>query len=197
MTYSLQNVAVFCGSSVGKNPAFMEAAIALGKELSARRIGLVYGGGSVGLMGILADTVLAAKGSVIGVIPQALDNREITHLELTELHIVDSMHARKALMAAKANAFIALPGGYGTLDELLETITWLQLGIQVKPIAIYNVNGYFDPLLDLFQRMVDEGFISQYGRTLVTVGKSPAEVLDLLASFEPANHQPKWTNLAL
>ena len=150
---------VFCGSRTGARPEFVAAARALGKELAARHIGLVYGGASIGVMGAIADAVLAGEGEAIGVIPHGVFEREVAHTALTELHVVHSMHARKALMAEKSDAFLALPGGLGTFDELFEVLTWRQIGIHDKPIGLLDVEGYFSDTLRLIQRAQDEGFL--------------------------------------
>jgi len=182
----LANICVFCGSSTGENPAYAAAAVELGAELVRRGIGLVYGGGRVGLMGLLADTVLSAGGRVTGVIPRMLVEREVGHNGLTELIVVESMHARKAEMAARADAFIALPGGFGTLEEYCEAVTWTQLGLQHKPAGLLNVAGFFTPLLAMFDRAVAEGFITPANRGIVVVGTAVPELLDALMAWSPA-----------
>jgi uncharacterized protein (TIGR00730 family) len=173
----VKNVCVFCGSRTGRNDVFARSAAELGRKLAQRGIGIVYGGGHVGLMGVLADAALAAGGRVIGVIPQALADREVAHHGLTELHVVNSMHERKALMADLSDAFIALPGGYGTLDEFCEIITWAQLGIHDRPIGLLNVEGYYDQLLALFDGAVAHDFISSQNRTLVRDASTADELL--------------------
>ncbi len=178
-------VCVFAGSSLGKQPIYQEEALKLGRALVARGLGLVYGGGSVGLMGILADAVLAAGGEAIGVIPQGLLRREAAHQHLTKLYTVKSMHERKALMSNLADAFIALPGGFGTFDELFEIITWAQLGIHQKPIGLLNVANYFMPLLVLVQHASNEGFVSPVQTNLLAVRETVGDMLDALASFTP------------
>lgn len=180
---------------MGKNPVYADTAVQLGTVLAQQGIGLVYGGGSVGLMGAVAESVLKAGGQVIGVIPQALDRREIIHRDLTEIHIVPTMHHRKALMTERSEAFIALPGGYGTLDEMFEAITWLQLGIHRKPVGLLNVNGFFDHLIAMIDRMVDEGFIDENNRRLLQVDSDATALLDKLATFDPELFPPKWSNL--
>ena len=154
----LEALCVFCGSSKGNDPAFVRAAEELGRLLAARGITLVYGGGHTGLMGALADATLAAGGRVIGVIPAGLAERELAHSRLSEQHVVSGMHERKALMASFASAFVALPGGLGTLDELFEIWTWAQLGFHDKPIGLLDVNGFFRPLLELTSEIVNQGF---------------------------------------
>ncbi len=191
----LQWVCVYCGSRLGHDPIYAEAAKKFGDLLVERGIGLVYGGGSVGLMGVVAETVLRGGGQVIGVIPQALDRREIIHHNLTELHIVPTMHHRKALMSERADAFVALPGGYGTLDELFEAITWLQLGIHRKPVGLFNVNGFFDHLIAMIHHMVTQGFIDQNNGELLQVEANADLLLDKIANFNPEHFPPKWNNL--
>jgi len=155
----MARLCVFCGSRTGLRPDFADAARTLGMELAARRIGLVYGGASVGVMGVLANAVLAGEGEVIGVIPHGVFDREVAHTALTELHVVQSMHARKALMADKSDAFLALPGGLGTFDELFEALTWKQIGIHDKPIGVLDVAGYFSDFLRLVETARAEGFL--------------------------------------
>jgi len=160
-------ICIFCGSQTGSNGIYAQSAVELARSIVAKGMGVVYGGGSIGLMGVLADAVLARNGSIIGVIPRALADREIAHGGLTQLHLVTSMHERKAMMADLSTAFIALPGGYGTLDELCEAITWFQLGIHDKPVGLLNVDGYFDALLQMLDHAVAEGFISQENRRIL------------------------------
>jgi uncharacterized protein (TIGR00730 family) len=188
-------VCLFAGSSPGKRSIYQEEALKLGQALVARGSALVYGGGSVGLMGIVADAVLAAGGEAIGVIPQGLFLREVAHQRLTKLYTVKSMHERKALMANLADAFIALPGGFGTFDELFEIITWAQLGIHQKPIGLLNCANYFTPLLMLVQHASDEGFISPAHTNLLQVSENVGEVLDALASFTPTFKVSNWSEL--
>jgi uncharacterized protein (TIGR00730 family) len=172
---------VFCGSAPGIRPAYLAAARDLGSALAARGIGLVYGGASVGLMGELADAVLAAGGEAIGVIPGRLLDRELAHGSLTELHVVETMHERKALMARLSDAFAVLPGGAGTLDEFFEALTWRQLGLHSKPIGLFDVDGFFGPLLALADHLVDEGFVRAEFRALLIVESEPAALLERLA----------------
>jgi uncharacterized protein (TIGR00730 family) len=172
---------VFCGSSPGARREYEDAARELGRELVRREIELVYGGGDVGLMGTLADTVLEAGGHVIGVIPDALVAKEVSHRGLPDLRVVGSMHERKALMADLADGFIALPGGLGTLEELLEVLTWAQLGVHAKPCALLDVCGYFDPLLALLDRAVTERFLAREHRDMLLVDVTAAGLLDRLA----------------
>jgi uncharacterized protein (TIGR00730 family) len=181
----LRRICVFCGSSPGRRPVFAAAAAALGSQLAAQAIGLVYGGGSVGLMGVLADAALAAGGEVQGVIPEALAGQEVAHPGLTRLHVVKSMHERKALMTEMADAFVALPGGYGTLDELFEAITWGQLGIHRKPIGLLDVEGYFGPLIAFLDSAVEAGFIRPQYRGLFEVVPTVEGLLATLARQVP------------
>lgn len=185
MTIELRRVCVYCGSSLGTNPAYATAAVALGEELVSRGLGLVYGGGSVGLMGILADSVLAAGGDVIGIIPGFLHDREIQHNHLTDLRVVATMHERKAMMASEADAFIALPGGIGTFEELFEAWTWTQLGVHDKPVALLDVAGFWSPLLGLLDRTVTEAFLRPEARAALLYGTSAPEVLDAFADWAP------------
>ena len=188
---AMNNICVFCGSSYGTRPVYAEAARATGRLLAERGIGLVYGGGNVGLMGEMADAVLGAGGEVTGVIPRALMEREVGHRGLTTLHVVGSMHERKALMVDLSDGFVALPGGYGTLDELCEALTWSQLGIHAKPCGVLNVDGYFDALLALFDHAAREGFVREAHRALVLQSADPAALLDSMAAFRaPATE--KW-----
>jgi len=175
-------VGVFCGSQSGGDARYIDTAILTASAIVGRGMGIVYGGGRVGLMGVLADTALAAGGEVIGVIPQALSAREIAHDGLTELHIVESMHERKALMADLSDAFIALPGGYGTMDEFCEILTWAQLRIHTKPVGLLNAHGYFDDLVALFDHMVREGFVTPRNRMLVLAAETPDQMLEMLFS---------------
>ena len=157
----LRSILVYCGASMGKNPIYKETAKAFGHLLAAKNIGLVYGGGSIGLMGVIADAVLEKGGKVIGVIPAFLNTAEVGHSRLTELQLVETMHERKALMLSHCDAVVALPGGFGTLDELFEALTWSQLGLHHKPIGLLNVNGYFDKLLSLCDAMRAEEFLQR------------------------------------
>jgi uncharacterized protein (TIGR00730 family) len=170
---------------VGKDASFAEAARALAMALAARGTALVYGGGSVGLMGLAADAALAAGGRVIGVIPHALVAREVAHQGLTEQRVVPTMHARKALMAELADAFVALPGGFGTLEELFEVLTWAQLGIHAKPIGLLNTGGYYDSLLAFVDRAIAAGFVRPAYRGFLVVAADPAELLDRLETHRP------------
>jgi uncharacterized protein (TIGR00730 family) len=188
---SLRRVCVYCGSSLGTQPAYEAAAIALAAELAARGLGLVYGGSHVGLMGVVADTALAAGGEVVGVIPEALMAQEIAHTGLRDLIVVRSMHERKARMSELADAFIALPGGFGTLEEFAEAVTWTQLGIHLKPCGLLDVEGYWQPLLNWMDRAVAEGFLKAANRALVIDAADPDKLLDRLETWEP-NLVHKW-----
>lgn len=181
----MKKIAVFCGSSFGAKDVYKEGAIALGKELAARGLSLVYGGSSVGLMGALADAVLEEGGQVIGVLPVFLQDREIAHRNLSELIIVDTMHERKAKMAEIADGFIVLPGGAGTMDEFFEIFTWGQLGLHRKPCGLLNLGGYYDLLIELFNHMTDEQFIQEKFRSMVLSDVTPGGLLDQFRTYEP------------
>jgi len=187
----MKRVCVFCGSSLGNNRAYVDYAEALGRLLAARNIALVYGGGHVGLMGIVADAILAAGGEAIGVIPQALADREIAHAGLTDLRVVDSMHTRKALMADLSDAFIAMPGGVGTFEEIFEAITWTQLGVHRKPCGFLNVAAFYTPLIAFIDQAVGEGFIKPVHRKMIVVDDNPERLLDTLADTILPD-VPKW-----
>ena len=170
-------ICVFCGSADGARPEYLATARELGRKIAESGFGLIYGGAAIGAMGAIADAALAAGGEVVGVIPDVIMEREIGHRRLTELHIVRTMHERKALMASRADAFVALPGGYGTMDEFIEIVTWAQLGIHTKPCVLVNVGGYYDKLLGFFDTAVSEGFIRAENRGLVQVARDAAEAL--------------------
>jgi uncharacterized protein (TIGR00730 family) len=187
----MKRVCVFCGSSPGGNPRYLEAARQVGRTLARRGLGLVYGGGSVGLMGAVADAALEAGGEVIGVIPKALQLRELAHNRLTSLHVVGSMHERKAKMAELAHAFLALPGGMGTLEEFAEILTWAQLGLHARPCGLLDVGGYYQPLIAFFDRAVAEGFVKPDHRRIVHVGSDPDALLDQFLAYEPPKVE-KW-----
>jgi uncharacterized protein (TIGR00730 family) len=189
----LGRVAVFCGSNPGARPDYLIGAKAMGRALAARGIGMVYGGSNVGLMAAIADEMQDELGDVIGVIPQSLVEREVANTSLADLRIVNSMHERKALMAKLADAFIALPGGIGTLEEFFEIWTWAMLGMHQKPCALFNVAGYFDPLLEFLDRTVEERFVRQVHREMVIVEDDPDVLLERLAAYEPPN-VVKWVN---
>ena len=187
----IKRICVFCGSNHGARSAYTDAAQQLGKALVSQGMGLVYGGGSIGMMTVVADAVLKEKGEVIGVIPHALSSKEFAHNGLTELHLVSSMHERKAMMAELSDAFIAMPGGFGTLDEFFEIITWAQLGLHTKPIGLLNVGGYFDLLLKFVDYMLRERFISAEHRQLIITSHTPEELLSALIRYKPMQPIPK------
>lgn len=176
----IQRICVFCGSRSGHHAIYSQAAIGLGRLLAQRGYGLVYGGGQVGLMGVIADAVMRHGGEVDGVIPRPMVSRELAHLQITRLHEVGSMHERKARMAELADAFIAMPGGFGTFEELFEIITWAQLGIHQKPIGLLNAAGYFDPLQHLMEQAIAEGFVKPEHRRLTVIAAQPVHLLDAL-----------------
>jgi uncharacterized protein (TIGR00730 family) len=188
----VRSVCVFSGSSLGARPAYAHAARALAVELVARGTRVVYGGAAVGLMGIVADTALAAGGEVVGVIPQRLVDREIAHTGLTELHVTTSMHERKAVMGALSDGFVALPGGYGTLDELAEVLTWTQLGLHGKPLGLLDVGGFFVALAAFFDHATEEGFVRAAHRDLVLTSDEPARLLDAMERWTPPVDD-KWS----
>jgi uncharacterized protein (TIGR00730 family) len=191
VSIELRRVAVFCGSNTGTDPTFAATAAELGTLLAQRGIGLVYGGGAVGLMGVVADAALAAGGEVIGVIPQDLWDKEVGHRGLTELLVVPSMHERKLAMADRADAFIGLPGGVGTLEELFEAITWTQLGIHAKPVGFLDVAGFYQPLLSFLDDTTDAGFLRAEHRDMILGATRPEEMLLRLAAWEPVTTE-KW-----
>ncbi len=184
-SFELKRICIFCGSHFGTDPAYRAAAADFGRHMVERGLGLVYGGGDVGMMGTVADAVLAGGGEVIGVIPRSLRDREVAHKGLTELQVVDSMHERKRLMYAQADAVVALPGGIGTLDELFESMTWNQLGIHLKPAGVLNIEGYFDPLVAMLDRALDQGFVGRAYTDFLLVESSAARLLDALAVYSP------------
>ena len=187
----MTRLAVYCGSSPGADPAYAAAARALGREMAARGIGLVFGGGHVGLMGAIADAVLEAGGEVIGVIPEALRDKELAHQGCTELHVVSTMHERKSLMADYAKGFIAMPGGFGTFDEIFEMLTWGQLGYHTRPCGFLNVAGYYDALFACLDSCVEARFVTRVHREMIIAATDPAELLDRMAAFQPPD-QAKW-----
>ena len=188
----MKRVCVYCGSSPGRRSAYVAQARALGALLARRGLGLVYGGGSVGLMGAVADAALAAGGEVVGVIPRKLVEREVEHRGLSKLRVVGSMHERKQAMADLADAFVAMPGGMGTLEELAEMLTWGQLGIHAKPVGLLDVDGYWRPLELFFDHAVAEGFLRPEHRALLLGDADPARLLDRLAAWRPAAPVVKW-----
>jgi uncharacterized protein (TIGR00730 family) len=186
---AVQSICVYCGSSPGKNPIFVAAAKTLGRELASRGIEIVYGGGRRGLMGALADAALEAGGRVVGIIPQSLVDAEIAHRGISELHVVHSMHERKAEMTRRADAFLIMPGAWGTLDELCEAMTWAQLGIHHRACALWNVGGYYDLLLRFLGHAVDEKFLKTADRDLLLVGADLPELLDKILKVRPQMRQ--------
>ncbi len=187
----MKRICVYCGSSPGRNPRFRQAASELGKALVERGLGLVYGGASVGMMGSIADAVLGHGGEVIGVIPKALDAREITHPNLTERHVVKSMHERKALMAELADGFIALPGGWGTFEEILEILTWAQLGFHQKPCGLLNEGGYYDHLFAFLEHAIDQQFVKPEFRPMLIMSPDANVLLDRFKNYQ-APRVKKW-----
>ena len=191
----LHTVCVFCAASPGVNPVYVEQAAAMGRLLASTGRRLVYGGGRTGLMGALADAMLNAGGEAIGIMPRHLVEREVAHVGLTELHVVASMHERKALLAELSDGFLALPGGLGTLEELFEVWTWGQLGLHRKPYGILEVNGFFAPLLSFLDHAVTEGFIRQEYRDLLVVGDDPRDLLERMQAMHPPA-LPRWLDRA-
>jgi uncharacterized protein (TIGR00730 family) len=191
MTRVLESLCVFCGSSSGNRPAYRQSAESIGRLLAERGITLIYGGGNVGLMGITADACLAAGGRVVGVIPQVLVNKELAHRGLTELHVVGSMHERKARMAELAGAFLALPGGMGTFEEFFEIFTWAQLGLHRKAFGLLNVEGYYDALLAMADHSVAEGFVKPVHRSMLLSDSDPLRMLESLTEYK-VPHVEKW-----
>ena len=181
----MDSVCVFCGSRDGNNPAYIAAAQETGRAIARRGWTLVYGGGHVGVMGALADAALAEGGEVIGVMPRALLTREIAHPGITRIHLVTSMHRRKALMASLSDGFLTLPGGYGTLEEFFETLTWAQLGFHTKPCALLDVAGFWDHLLAMINTQIAEGFVPEEHLRLILSGREPDEILDRMATYVP------------
>ncbi|HEV3256704.1 MAG TPA: TIGR00730 family Rossman fold protein [Gemmataceae bacterium] len=188
----MRRLCVFCGSSTGGRTVYADSARRLGEAMARRGLGLVYGGGHIGLMGVLADAVLGCGGEAVGVIPQALVEKELAHTGLSRLHVVGSMHQRKALMADLADGFAALPGGFGTGDELFEILTWAQLGLHAKPVGLLNAAGYFDALLAWLDHTVREGFMKPAHRRLLLEAADHERLLDVLQSYRPAAETPKW-----
>ncbi|KAA2214222.1 LOG family protein [Teichococcus oryzae] len=187
----MKRVCVFCGSNPGLNPAYANAARALGRAIAGRGLGLVYGGGHVGLMGIVADAAMREGAEVIGIIPETLMRREVGHGAITDLRVVSTMHERKAMMADLSDGFVVLPGGIGTLEEAVEAFTWTQLGIHNKGLVFLDTAGYWERLGAVFDHMVTEGFLHEKHRALATLAATPEEALDALASFTPVTVE-KW-----
>lgn len=182
----MRSIGVFCGANAGTNKVYSEAATKLGKLMAIQSIALVYGGGNVGLMGIIADSILAEGGMVVGVIPQSLVDREVAHKGVQELIVVETMHERKAIMAARSDAFIAMPGGFGTFDEICEIITWNHLGIIKKPVAFFNVNGFYDKFFEMIDHTVTEGFIKLDQRKNIIVESDPIVLINKLSTYSDA-----------
>ncbi len=187
----LKSICVYCGSNAGARPEYSASAQSLGSLIAERGIRLVYGGGAVGLMGIIADAAMRAGGEVVGIIPRALDRREIANRRVTTLHVVESMHERKAMMDQLSDGFIALPGGFGTFEELCEMLTWSQLGIHNKPVGLLNVAGYYDPLLALFDRAVNEQFLHTDHRSMLIDSIDPVDLINRMGDFSPPT-VTKW-----
>ena len=188
----MKTVCVFCGSRTGTRPSYLEAAKLMGKEVARQGLGLVYGGGRVGLMGTLADAALEEGGEVAGVIPKALVARESAHTGLTELHVVGSMHERKRLMAELSDGFVTLPGGFGTLEEFCEVLSWAQLGIHEKPFGLLDVEDFWKPLIALLDKAVAEGFVHPDHRSLVLTGQDPRTLLSLMEHYLPPETTGRW-----
>ncbi|MEN8226844.1 MAG: TIGR00730 family Rossman fold protein [Bacteroidota bacterium] len=187
----MKSIAVFCGSSSGNNGIYREMAGVLGRTLAKQKIQLIYGGGKVGLMGVIADAALEAGGHVTGVIPGFLQTREVAHDNLTEIFRVESMHERKALIDKMSDGVIAMPGGFGTLDEMFEMLTWGQLGLHQKPVGLLNVNGFFSNIMSAIETMVDEGFLNQINKEMVLISEDVGELLSKMNSYS-APDVPKW-----
>ncbi|OQY88326.1 MAG: Rossman fold protein, TIGR00730 family [Chloroflexi bacterium UTCFX4] len=179
----MKHICVFCGSSIGAREIYRDTARALGGEIARRGIDLVYGGSNIGLMGVIADATLAAGGKATGIMPTHLIQKEIMHTHLTELRVVNTMHERKALMADLADGFIALPGGFGTYDEFCEIVTWAQLGLHQKPCALLNVEGYYDPLITMIDRAVQEGFVRADHRAMLIISAEISDLLDQMQNY--------------
>jgi uncharacterized protein (TIGR00730 family) len=191
----IKRICVFCGSQAGSREVYGEQARALGRAMAERGIGLVYGGGGIGMMGALADAVMEARGEVIGVIPYALASKERARRDV-DMRVVNTMHERKAMMAELSDAFIAMPGGFGTLEEMMETITWGQLGIHRKPVGLLNVASYYDPLIAMIDRAIEEGFIMPRYRNLFVASSGVDELFDLMRKFQPLEGVVKWIEMS-
>jgi uncharacterized protein (TIGR00730 family) len=187
----MKKICVYCGSSPGRHPRYLQAAAELGRRLASRRIGLVYGGASVGVMGAIADAVLAAGGEAVGVIPEALAVKEVAHAQLSEQHVVKSMHERKALMAELSDGFVALPGGWGTLEEIFEVLTWAQLGFHDKPCGLLNVEGYFDGLFTFLEHAIEEQFVKPVYREMLIMEDQADVLLQRFETYQ-APKVKKW-----
>ncbi|MGN7408661.1 TIGR00730 family Rossman fold protein [Sporosarcina sp. SAFN-010] len=188
----IKSLAVFCGSSTGIDSGFIEHAEKFGEELANNNKTLIYGGAQVGCMGALADATLHSRGKVIGVIPRKLKAVEIAHDQLTELHVVNTMHERKSKMAELADGFVALPGGAGTLEEWFEVFTWSQLGYHAKPCGLLNVNNFFDPLISMIDHTIEQGFMNKNYREMIIISSDPKELLEKMDSYSPS-YAVKWT----
>lgn len=184
MAASLRAVCVFCGSNAGRDPVYETAAREMGELFAHRGIRLVYGGGGIGLMGAIAKATMAAGGEVIGVIPHALRAKELAYHQLTEMHVVDTMHERKQMMADLSDGFLAMPGGFGTFEEFCETVTWAQLGLHNKPCGMFNVNGYYDRMLAMFDHAVREQFVNPRHRAMIIADSDPGQLLDAMAAYQ-------------
>jgi hypothetical protein len=191
---AISSICVYCGSADGVRAEFYDAANQLGQELAHSGLQLVYGAGKTGLMGAVADGALQAGGVVTGIVPVHLNTTQLIHASLTRLEVVENMHLRKARMSALADAFIALPGGYGTFEELFETLTWAQLGLHQKPIGLLNTRGYFDPLIELIQHAMREGFLYAEHRTLLLSSDDPRKLIEMLQTFEVPSNLDRWVN---
>jgi len=191
----MERICVFCGSYSGAREVYGEQARALGRAMADREIGLVYGGGGIGMMGAVADAVIEAKGKVIGVIPYALSAKERAHPDI-DMRVVNTMHERKAMMVELSDAFIAMPGGFGTFEEMMETITWGQLGIHQKPVGVLNVAGYYDPMLAMIDRAIEEGFVLPRYRNLFVASSSVDELLDLMGKYQPLEGLVQWIEMS-
>jgi uncharacterized protein (TIGR00730 family) len=192
---TIKRICVFCGSQAGAREVYSEQARALGRAMAERGIGLVYGGGGIGIMGAVADAVIEARGEVIGVIPYALASKERARRDV-DMRVVNTMHERKAMMAELSDAFIAMPGGFGTLEEMMETITWGQLGIHRKPVGLLNVASYYDPLIAMIDRAIEEGFILPRYRNLFVASSGVDELFDLMRKFQPLEGVVKWIEMS-
>ena len=192
---TIKRICVFCGSQAGSREVYGEQARALGRAMAERGIGLVYGGGGIGMMGAVADAVIEARGEVIGVIPYALASKERARRDV-DMRVVNTMHERKAIMAELSDAFIAMPGGFGTLEEMMETITWGQLGIHRKPVGLLNVASYYDPLIAMIDRAIEEGFIMPRYRNLFVASSGVDELFDLMRKFQPLEGVVKWIEMS-
>ena len=192
---TIKRICVFCGSQAGSREVYSEQARALGRAMAERGIGLVYGGGGIGMMGAVADAVIEARGEVIGVIPYALASKERARRDI-DMRVVNTMHERKAMMTELSDAFIAMPGGFGTLEEMMETITWGQLGIHRKPVGLLNVASYYDPLIAMIDRAIEEGFVLPRYRNLFVASSGVDELFDLMRKFQPLEGVVKWIEMS-